>query len=1275
MNQRIWLLFVLAFGLLGCVAWRNFGTEIPAIAHQLEREAARERGIGKPKPDRAVRKPVIERRREAVDARARWEFDLLKNPATGRIPAEAARLRAQVLATQVRPKNSEKRLDNIVSRGPGNLGGRTRAVAFDLSDAAHQTLVAGGVSSGVFRTTNRGASWTKVSPQDQMHNVTAIAQDPTEPNIWYYATGEMSGNSASQLGSFYLGAGLWRSTDGARSWSQIEATAQGTVESFDSFFDFVSRLAVHPQTGDLYIASFGGIFRLKKSDGSLARVLEGAGAFESSEAMLDIEISADGSQIFAAIGGTTGATGGIYRSSTGDADAWTKMAGDGGASPAGFPANANYGRTELALDPVNGSVLYVLMDNFHENDCENQDIRAEAFLWRYDVAGGTWQDLSANLPNDGDCLAGNNPLAVQGGYNLTLAVSPQDPNLVFVGGTNLWLSTDGFATNGAIRRLGGYADSNGYALYPNHHPDIHAVIFDPGNPNQMICGSDGGLHETTVSAPSAVWTGLNNNYLTYQYYHVAMAPNAGDNRVLGGAQDNGTTLGVDGTTHTEIFEGDGAAVGIGQSLGAQEVYYVSAQNGTFYRTDSFQIYENIQPADAAESIFVTYFLLDQDNTENLYFAARNRLFRTSAASTVTPSGWRDFSGLATTMGDADVRSLAVSRGAYQPSSKLYVGSSDGRLFRIDDPVNSNGAVSPVNITPPSAQSGVVSSIAVDPNDDRIVLMTISNYGVPSVFLTFDASVANPTWLQIEGNLAPLSFRAGAILRDDIGPVYFVGTTAGLWSTRAPVDGATLWQREGLNTVGSALVSQLVTRPADNTLLIGTHGNGMYQATLTNVGRSASSLANRYHLADIRASGEDNTWVGLVNAGDTATEVEIFAFAGDGSPLGQSQVVTALAAKAGRFLAVSSLFPADAEQIAWLQIGASQVLSVFAETRSGEARAAYLATEAGSQVYLPHVAKDLVNFETVLKVVNGSDRAAAAAFTGFPDEIRANLAETDVAYGFSARPVTDFLGTDLADGPDLWARLNADGVQIAAMEYFTRLPNRAQQAALGLTNESGRTLNFLHVATDTGQFWTGMLYINVGSNVTTALETYYDAAGQVLRTSERLLAPNAKATLYFDFANQDIVPAGTAWVQVRAGEPLIGYELFGVPSISNHDYFTGLQGNYAGGRRWIYPYFNSTASAFTGLVAVNLGETAAAVTFNAYDQEGNLLESRTLTGIGGKTKFVTTLAGLFQNPATLTQGAWVEAVADDSEWAGFQLWGDQGAERRRFLSGITAIPAR
>ncbi|CAM2008387.1 WD40/YVTN/BNR-like repeat-containing protein [Acanthopleuribacter pedis] len=1276
MNQRIWFLFVLAFGLLGCLAWQNYGTEIPQIAQQLEDQTRTERGQGMPRADRADRKPLLERRREAVAARAAWEYDLLKNPATGKIPADAETLRAQVLRAFPRAKNAEKRIESVISRGPGNLGGRTRAIVFDRADASAQTLLAGGVSSGVFRTTNRGQTWTKVSPQDQMHNVTALAQDPNQTNVWYYGTGEISGNSASFEGAFYWGNGIWRSTDGGLSWSQIEATAPGTPEQFDNFFDLVSRLVVHPRTSDLYISTFGGIFRLNNSDGSIERVIVGADAFQSSEAMFDIEISADGSVLYAALGGAVGSEGGIYRSTTGDAGSWEKIAGEGAASPVGFPANADFGRTEIALDPVNTAFLLVLMDNFHENDCESREAKPEGFLWRYDTAAGTWTDLSANLPNDGDCLAGNNPLAVQGGYNLTLEISPADSNQVFVGGTNLWVSRDGFSTASTTSRLGGYADNNSYALYPNHHPDIHVVVFDPNNPDQILCGSDGGVHEGSVSRNPFAWTNLNNNYLTYQYYHVALAPNAGDSRAIGGAQDNGTTLTLSGTSHTEIFEGDGAAVAIGQNIGDQEFYYVAAQNGTFFRTDSRAVYDDIRPAAAEESIFVTYFFLDQDNTENLYYAARNRLFRTNAASTVTPDAWGEFSALGTTIGEAEIRSLAASRGTYSAASKLYVGSSDGRIFRIDDPVNSDGSVSPVNITPAAAQGGVVSSIAVDPNDDRIVLATIANFEVPSVFLTMDASVANPTWMQIEGNIGVLSFRAGAIARDAQGPLYLVGTNAGLWSTRSPLADGTTWQREETATIGSAVVSQLVLRPADNNLLIGTHGNGMYQATLAsgNSGRVISSLANRYHLPDVRTNGTDaTTWVGLVNWGDSTSAVEIFAFNDEGEPLGQSQVLTSLGAKASRFVSVSDLFSADATQIAWLQVGSAQALSIFAENRTGTTRAAYQGTQAESQVLLPHIAKDLTNFETVLNVVNGTDTAAGAELTEFPGETTLAVTETENAYGFSSRPITDYLGTDLAAGPDLWGRITATAPRIAGMEYFTRLPNRTQQAALGLNNESGTTLNFLHVATDTGQFWTGMLYINVGENETTALETYYDAGGNILRESERLLAPNSKATLFFDFANQEVVPAGTAWVQVTSDAPLIGYELFGAPSISDNDYFTGLQGNYQGGRGWVYPYFNSSASEFTGLVAVNLGEANASVTFRAYDTAGNLLETQAVDNLAAKTKFVTTLSGLFQSSETLSRGAWIEAQADGSEFAGFLLWGDQGGGSRAFLSGITATP--
>ncbi len=77
-------------------------------------------------------------------------------------------------------ENSSTRVttSTYTSRGPTNFGGRTRAMALDISDGSSNTMLAGGISSGLFRTTNGGASWTKVSDNDDIHNVSALAQDP-----------------------------------------------------------------------------------------------------------------------------------------------------------------------------------------------------------------------------------------------------------------------------------------------------------------------------------------------------------------------------------------------------------------------------------------------------------------------------------------------------------------------------------------------------------------------------------------------------------------------------------------------------------------------------------------------------------------------------------------------------------------------------------------------------------------------------------------------------------------------------------------------------------------------------------------------------------------------------------------------------------------------------------------------------------------------------------------------------------------------------------------
>ena len=125
-------------------------------------------------------KKTTEERRLFVEERMQHEYNFQKNPLSGIIPIQEKRieLNNSIAAKQKLARRRSMSSNTYISRGPSNYGGRTRSLVIDLSDPSGNTMIAGGVSSGVFRTTDGGASWSKVSANDEIHNVSAIAQDP-----------------------------------------------------------------------------------------------------------------------------------------------------------------------------------------------------------------------------------------------------------------------------------------------------------------------------------------------------------------------------------------------------------------------------------------------------------------------------------------------------------------------------------------------------------------------------------------------------------------------------------------------------------------------------------------------------------------------------------------------------------------------------------------------------------------------------------------------------------------------------------------------------------------------------------------------------------------------------------------------------------------------------------------------------------------------------------------------------------------------------------------
>ncbi len=788
-----------------------------------------------------------------------WRFERLKDPFTGEIPKNINSKVALFLKNHSGAMPDFEHFDKNSSvlsstewqkAGPYNIGGRTRALAIDFSDPEQKTILAGAVSGGMWKSTDGGITWKRTTEPQHLASVSCIAQNPNKgkENIWYYGTGELWGNSAGINGD-----GIFRSTDGGWSWRQIPSTLRNTPNSWDNQFEFIWNIIVYPKEGleDIIFAATaaGGIIRSTDSGKTWNFVLGSFG--NNSSLFTDIASTTDG-VLYATLsqesfGRRTASQYGIFRSVNGTD--WVNI------TPDNFPEK--YKRIVIGISPSDENQIYFLAETPYSGkqtfNTQGDTLWHSLFKYTYISGdgtgkGGKWEDRSHNLPKP-DYIRGQ--FNSQSSYNLVIKVKPDDPDIVFIGGTNLYRSDDAFKTSDRIKWIGGYCPTGfnckDIYTYPNQHADQHSIVFPDNSSPKMYAGTDGGIFVTEdCTADSVEWISLNQGYTTTQFYTIALDHGtAGSKEIIGGTQDNGTLYSNNKPEWVFAANADG--------------FYCAIENGGKYHytsnNSSYQpkikiwrrvldengeplITTRLDPIGGKDFIWNTPFLLDPNNQNRMYLAGGKIVWRNNDLSKIPneknldsiSTEWDSLSY--TRLESGNITALAVST---IPANTLYYGTSTGKLYKIrnshqgnPEPEDITGQNFPINAT--------IGSIAIDPKDGNKVFTVFTNYNVESVFYSEDEG---KTWTPVTGNLEERPGGGGAgpafnwleILPLKDGNYYLAGTNSGLFST-AFLDGQyTCWVQESPNLIGNSVVDMVDARESDGFVAVGTHGLANYIANI------------------------------------------------------------------------------------------------------------------------------------------------------------------------------------------------------------------------------------------------------------------------------------------------------------------------------------------------------------------------------------------------------------------------------------------------------------
>ena len=538
-----------------------------------------------------------------INDAVKWMGMMRNNLVTGLLDLRDV-LAARTAVEQLAANKGAKALNlNWMEVGPNNVGGRTRAILWDKNDPTYKTIYVGGVSGGLWKSVDRGSSWQRVIGMNANLAISCIAQGAD--GTIYVGTGEGLAQPGGTNGnSGTLGSGMFKSTDGA-TFTQLTSTKP--TANLPGDWSMINRIGCDPVNPlRIYVAAHK--FLISNDGGITWRqpryIVNGTTYSPISGGARDVKVGSDGSvtlstTIQSAYNPPHFSTK-VFSSLNGNDSSYFLCSGtSAGLLP------TDLARAEIAIAPSDPTYIYALLANNYS---------AINGLFRSTDQGHTWTKLTPGGSANFDVFGyGDLSGPQQGWYDNVIAVFPNDKDHVVFGGINMWEWKSGIQP----RQVS--STDNRYA-YKYIHADHHAYVFNPGNPNILMVGTDGGLSISTDGAYT--FNTINRFYAVTQFYAVACD---GYGSLMGGTQDNSTPYvsrtAADSHNADVLWSGDGGWSAF--SLINPGAMFFTSQNANVGRT-SDRYTNNVQGT--------------RDANNNPAFFSQNLLtdVEGSGASFVTP---------------------------------------------------------------------------------------------------------------------------------------------------------------------------------------------------------------------------------------------------------------------------------------------------------------------------------------------------------------------------------------------------------------------------------------------------------------------------------------------------------------------------------------------------------------------------------------------------------------------------------------------------------------